>query len=43
MEASTCPECRVPIGGDGHHSVLSNTRVAELEQLAMEYGADFNT
>ena len=42
MEASTCPECRAPIGGDNHHLLASNTRAVEFEQLANSSGAGEN-
>jgi hypothetical protein len=42
MEASTCPECRAPIGGGNHQLLASNTRAVEFEQLARGTGAGDN-
>ncbi|KAF9649047.1 hypothetical protein BDM02DRAFT_3095370 [Thelephora ganbajun] len=42
MEASTCPECRAPIGGGNHHLMESNTRAVEFEQLARGGGSGEN-
>jgi len=42
MQASTCPECRAPIGGGNHHLLASNTRAVEFEQLANNHGAGEN-
>ena len=42
MEASTCPECRAPIGGGNHRLMASNTRAVEFEQLATGGGAGEN-
>jgi len=42
MEASTCPECRAPIGGSSHRLHSSNTRAVEFEQLASGTGATEN-
>ena len=33
-EASTCPECRVPIGDDNRRFLISNTRALEFEDLS---------
>ena len=42
MVASTCPECRAPIGGSHHRIMDSNTRAVEFEQLARGVGATEN-
>ena len=42
MEASTCPECRAPIGGGDHRLLASNTRAVEFEQLSRGTGAGEN-
>lgn len=42
MQASTCPECRAPIGGSSHRLIESNTRAVEFEQLARGGGAQEN-
>lgn len=42
MEASTCPECRAPIGGSGHVLMGLNSRAVEFEQLARGGGATEN-
>ncbi|KAI0028475.1 hypothetical protein K488DRAFT_58479 [Vararia minispora EC-137] len=39
MQASTCPECRAPIGGGNHALLRSNTRAEEFDEVARNMGA----
>ena len=39
MQASTCPECGVRIGGQHHNLTSGNRRDTELEGLAAARGA----
>ena len=42
MQASTCPECRAPIGGGNHRLLASNTRALEFEELSRATGVGAN-
>lgn len=39
MEASRCPECGQPIGGQSHVLDSSNRRAGEFEDLARQAGS----
>ena len=41
LEASTCPECRAPIG-DNRRFLVSNTRALEFEDLSRGNDVDDN-
>lgn len=39
MQTARCPECDEPVGGSGHNLLGTNSRAADLEQIAATEGS----